>query len=208
MIAAAEQGTEAWRIERAGFATASRFADVLGSPAVRLSYVHDLVSDRLTGQPPPDVTARSLAWGKGHEAEARGEYCVLTGEVVRETGFTHHPTMAWVGASPDGLVVGTRGGVEIKCPHDRDVHHATWRNGMPKEHKPQVQGNMWVLDLDWMDFISFDPRYPPEMRLYVQRIYRDNAYIAQLEAAMKPFLAQVNLLVQDTLEKVRTHARY
>lgn len=202
-FSAVEQGTDAWRVERAGYATASRFADVLGSPAAQLAYAHDLVSDRLTGQPPPEVTARSLAWGKGHEADARGEYCIRQGELVREVGFAPHPTMAWVGASSDGLVVGHKAGIEIKCPHDRDVQHITWRTGMPKEHKPQVQGNIWVLDLEWVDFISYDPRYPPELRLYVERIYRDDAYITKLEAALRPFLAKVNLLVQETLEKAR-----
>lgn len=203
----AEQGTEAWRRARAGFVTASRFADVLGSATVRQTYAEELAAARLTGDPGPDVSARSLAWGKGNEAFARSDYCIRTGDVVQEVGFAHHPTIAWVGASSDGLVVGTPGAIEVKSPHDMKVQARTWRLGMPKEHKPQVQGNLWVLDLAWIDFISFDPRYPTELRLYVERIYRDDGYIAQLEAAIRPFLAQVNVLVNDTLEKARAKQR-
>lgn len=201
-----EQGSEAWRRERAGFATASRFADILGSPTARDSYLQELVSDRLTGEPGPDITARSLAWGKGNEAFARADYCIQTGEVVHEVGFAHHPSIAWVGASSDGLV-GERGGLEIKSPHDRKVQHITWRTGMPKEHRPQVQGNMWVLDLDWIDFVSFDPRYKKDARLYIERIPRDEIYIAKMETAIKLFLAQVNLLTQDTLERINARKR-
>lgn len=203
---AAEQGSEAWRAARAGSATASRFADILGTPTARDTYLQELVSDRLTGEPAPDITARSLAWGKGNEAFARADYCIQTGEVVREVGFAPHPTIAWVGASSDGLV-DPRGGVEIKSPHNRNVQHLTWRKGMPKEHRPQVQGNMWVLDLDWIDFISFDPRYPKEARLYVERIVRDDAYIAKLETSVKLFVAQVNLVVQATWEAIRARQR-
>lgn len=199
----AEQGTEAWRRARAGYASASRFADVLGTPTARLRYAEELVAARLTGDPGPEVSARSLAWGKGNEAFARSDYCMRTGDMVREVGFAHHASIAWVGASSDGLVVNQCGAIEVKSPHDMCVQHRTWRTGMPKEHKPQVQGGLWVLELEWIDFISFDPRYGPLLRLYVERIYRDDAYIAQLEAAIKPFLAQVNVMVQDTMEKAR-----
>ena len=54
-------------------------------------------------------------------------------------------------------------------------------HGIDEEHKPQVYGGIWVGETDWWDFASYDPRMPPHMKLFVQRIYRDDAYIKQLE---------------------------
>lgn len=56
---------------------------------------------------------------------------------------------------------------------------------------------MWVLGLEWMDFCSFDPRMPPELRLYVERIERNEPYIADLESKVLTFLAEVEEQVRD-----------
>ncbi|MBC7622327.1 MAG: YqaJ viral recombinase family protein, partial [Aeromicrobium sp.] len=117
-------------------------------------------------------------------------YTVETGLLVESVGFRRHRTIPFVGASADGLV-GTNGGIEIKSPFNSGVHKRTWLNGMPAEHMPQVQGVMWVLELDWLDFISFDPRMPDDLRLYVQRIVRDDDYIENLKSKVTAFLSDV-----------------
>ena len=62
---------------------------------------------------------------------------------------------------------------------------------MPEEHAAQVQGCMWLTGRKYWDFVSYDPRMPEPLRLYVQRIERDDAYIAELESEVVKFLAEV-----------------
>lgn len=196
------QRTEDWFADRCGHVTASRFCDVLavsktnGKPLkAREDYLMRLVTERLTGKPTESISSQALQWGTESEPFARAEYEAQSGNIVTEVGFTRHPSIAWVGASADGLV-GQTGGIEIKCPHNSTVHLRTWRDGMPEEHAPQVYGVMWVLGLEWMDFCSYDARMPPELRLYVQRVNRDEAYIANLERKIVEFLGELEAELQ------------
>ena len=193
------QGGADWLRERAGHATASRFCDILavkrdGTPSkARDDYLMELVVEQITGEPIESASSFAMKWGTDAEPYARAQYEADTGSMVREVGFVKHPTIEWVGASSDGLV-GASGGVEIKCPFNSAIHLQTWADGMPEHHKPQVYGQMWVLGLEWIDFCSYDPRMQnggAHLKLYRQRIMRDDAYIADLEKQVQTFLAEV-----------------
>lgn len=195
-----DQGSAQWFLDRCGCATASQFADIIavskkdGRPLkAREDYMWKLATDRIYQTPEEAVTARSLQWGTDLEPFARQRYEIETGAVITSSGFVPHPVIRWCGASPDGLI-DIDGGIEIKCPKTRKVHMETWLNGMPEEHIPQVQGNMWVNNRQWWDFISFDPRAPEDFQIYVQRIYRDEKYIWALESHVVEFLDQVSKL--------------
>jgi hypothetical protein len=43
----------------------------------------------------------------------------------------------------------------------------------------------------WCDFISYDPRMPEAMRLYVKRVPRDDVMIATLENDVRDFIAEL-----------------
>ncbi len=196
-----DQGTEQWHQDRSGCATASQFCDIIavskkdGKPLkARDDYIWKVVTERLYGTPTESVTAKSMEWGKELEPFARQAYEVLTGSIIVPSGFVFHPTIAFCGASPDGLIE-QDGGIEIKCPKDRRVHMQTWLTGMPVDHMPQVQGNMWVNDRAWWDFISYDPRAPIEFQLYVQRIHRTDHYIKALESHVVEFLKEAEALL-------------
>lgn len=197
------QGGADWLRDRAGHATASCFADILATGArgqplkAREDYLMRLVVERITGEPVQTPSSFAMQWGTDAEPYARAAYEEETGSIVREVGFVKHPAHAWIGASSDGLV-GAKGGIEIKCPHNSAIHLLTWETGMPEHHKPQVQGQMWVLGLDWIDFCSYDPRMhagAEHLKLYRERIARDDAYIASLERDVLAFLAQVQAKV-------------
>ncbi|MGZ8317561.1 MAG: lambda exonuclease family protein [Telluria sp.] len=190
-----EQHTPEWKRERCGHATASRFYDVLGTKSGRQSYLEQLVCERVTGEPKPEAFSHSMDWGHTCEEPAKQLYQLLTGETVQRAGFVKHPTLPWVGASPDGLI-GDDGGIEVKCPYNSEIHLRTWLEGMPVEHKAQVQGVMWVCERDWIDFISFDPRQPEHLRLYVERIHRDEQFIQTLAEENRKLLIEVALQVK------------
>lgn len=190
------QGTPEWLAARAGHATASRFCDVMaklksgGEAATRRAYKLQLVTERLTRQPCETYKNAAMEWGTQTEPFARAAYETDRGLMVDETGFLPHPTVQWVGGSPDGLV-GQEGLVEIKCPHNSVVHVETVTGGMPAEHRAQVQGLLWITERQWCDFISFDPRMPDKLQLYVERVKRDEDYIAKLAAEVEQFLGEV-----------------
>jgi hypothetical protein len=43
----------------------------------------------------------------------------------------------------------------------------------------------------WCDYVSFDPRFPPEHRTFITRIERDDEKIKELESEVVLFLREV-----------------
>jgi putative phage-type endonuclease len=200
ILETATQRDADWYAARLGKATASRFKDAIaalksGAPAqAQRDYLTELVVERLTQQPIQRFQNAAMTWGTEQEPAARAAYERVTGTSVEETGFVAHDVLL-AGCSPDGLV-DWDGLVEIKCPWNTANHIETLLNGMPAEHIPQVQGQMWITGRQWCDFVSYDPRMPAELQLHVQRINRDPSFIADLEARITSFLQQVGTQVE------------
>lgn len=197
-----EQRTEEWHAARLGKVTASKIADVMaqgrgGAPsATRATYRAQLVAERLTGVPYEGHRTAAMDHGTETEPQARATYILNTGRNVAEVGFIAHPTIAMSGASPDGTV-GDDGLVEIKCPNSA-THIATLRGAeIDGKYLKQMQWQMACTGRKWCDFVSFDPRLPDEMQMLVRRVPRDDAMIADMEAAVRGFLAEVDAEIAD-----------
>lgn len=197
------QRTDEWFAARLGKATASRIADIVartksGYSASRANYSAQLVAERLTGTVAESFSSAAMAWGTEKEPEARAAYEWETDATVTEVSFIDHPRIAMTGASPDGLV-GDDGLVEIKCPNVA-THIETLLGGtVPAKYVTQMQWQMACTGRRWCDFVSYDPRLPDEMRLFVQRVERDDARISELEKEVETFLAEVD----DTVRRLR-----
>ena len=198
-----EQRTDEWLQARVGKVTASQMKHVLaktqkGLPtAARTTYLWQQVIERLTGQPAPVAKTMAMQWGTDQEPAALQAYNEAHLVSIETVGFVQHPTLA-VGCSPDGLVtedMAATGLVEIKCPSTSAVHLEPWLSGMPEEHMAQVQGQMWITGREWCDFVSFDPRMPADLQLYVQRVQRNPEFIAGLEREIITFLGEVDAIV-------------
>jgi putative phage-type endonuclease len=189
------QGSPEWLALRCGKVTASRVHDTMatrkdGKPsASRTNYLAEIVAERLTGVPAERFTNAAMAWGTEQESAARAAYAMLYAP-VREVGFVKHPTIADSGASPDGLV-GDDGLVEIKCPNVATHIDTLLGASIDAHYLDQMQWQMACTGRRWCDFISFDPRMPGAMQLHVQRVEIDVLRVAELEAAVVLFLAQV-----------------
>ena len=190
-----EQGSDEWRVRRAGNATASEFSSILakGQGKMRASYLRRIVAERLTGV--PAETYKNGNMERGHELEplARAAYEVSQDVMVDTVGLILHDTLM-VGASPDGLV--GKGGVEIKSVLPTTQVETLMGGHVPTEHIPQVQGNIWIAETDWWDFVSYCPEMPNHLQLFVVRVNRDEKYIATLKAEIERFLEDV----ESTLE--------
>ena len=191
------QGTLEWFEQRRGHLTASRMSDVLakgksGEAVTRAKYRMQLVAERITGLVAESFTSAAMEWGVEQEKFARIRYEADTGYFVDEAEFCFHPTIKWLGASPDGVISGVSGLIEIKCPNTQT--HLGYRldNKPPAAYINQMQCQMWVTGADWCDFVSYDPRVPEHLQLFVSRLQRDNDLIAKMEIETIKFLGEVD----------------
>lgn len=195
-----EQRTEEWFKARLGKVTASKVSAVLAKKesATRTDYLTDLVLERLTGKQQEFYQNEAMQWGTETEPQARMAYEAARNTLVDELGFIDHPTIANFGCSPDGLV-GSDGLIEIKCPNSK-THIDTLLSGKaPSKYIPQMQTQMAVTGRKWCDFVSFDPRLPEDLQLFIVRVERDDEYIAKLEEEVAVFLNEVD----ETVNKLK-----
>jgi putative phage-type endonuclease len=190
-----EQGTDAWRALRVGKVTASRVADIIrktktGFSTSRANYMAELVAEKLTGIPAPHFNSAPMQWGTDNEPNARSAYEFKTACEVTPVGFVVHPVIRDSGASPDGFV-GTDGLVEFKCPLTA-THIDTLLSGkIDPDYITQMQWQMACTGRKWCDWVSFDPRMPESLKLFVQRVERNDERIAELETAVRDFLDEL-----------------
>jgi hypothetical protein len=186
--------------ERGEFKSGPRKGMVRPPPKAIADYAHQLAAERLTMKPRKQARGYALDWGREVEPAAVAAYQAETGYIVTPCGFIPHPAYDFIGASPDFLV-GDDGGGEVKSPESSEVHLETLLTGLPPEHIEQIQGGLWVTHRKWWDFISFHPDFPAHLRLYVQRVPRDDAYIARLEAACLEMEADVQSILSNIQQK-------
>lgn len=195
------QGSPEWFAARAGKVTASRVADVIaktktGPSASRMNYAAQLVAERLTGTVEQSFTNAAMQWGTDKEPDARNAYSFRYDVDVDLVGFVDHFTIPMAGASPDGLI-GDSGLVEIKCPNTA-THIATLLDGkVPTKYFTQIQWQLDCCNAAWCDFVSYDPRLPHEMQLFVKRVPVDEEYIKMLRDEVLGFLDEVAATVNE-----------
>ncbi|HYE70638.1 MAG TPA: YqaJ viral recombinase family protein [Aquabacterium sp.] len=188
------QNSPEWFAARLGIPTASEFANLMREKAdakTRRSYLMRLAGERLTGKPMVRYTNADIERGHEQEPEARALYAMLTDTDPVQVGFIRNDAVR-AGASPDSLI-GADGMLEIKtrAPH---VHIEQLLDGeVPSEHKAQLQGQLWIAEREWVDFLAYSPGLKP----FLKRVYRDEPYIERLAKAVQIFNAELNLIVQQ-----------
>jgi predicted phage-related endonuclease len=190
-----EQGTPEWHALRRGVVTASEFSTVLaqgrkkGDPSVtRRKYMLTLISDRIGGAPADSYSNHHMERGKSMEAEALQLYHALHAEPIR-VGFVKRN--ADVGCSPDAFV-GEPGMVQVKTALPAIQLERVLKPELPAEYVCQVQGELWVCEREWSDFVSYWPGLP----LMVVRVYRDEKAIKSIELGVEMFLNEMAELMQ------------
>lgn len=185
-----EQGTPEWWAVRLGIPTASCFDKIVTPAKGELSkssraYAQYLVAETLLREPlePERPDPYWIAWGKLHEPMAAQQYAFTTDTEIETVGFVTTDD-GRVGCSPDRLIIGERGAVEIKCPAPQ-THMGYLIDGPGLDYKCQFQGQMAVAELAFVDFYSFHPLLPPVLI----RIERDEPFITKMSAALIEFLA-------------------
>jgi putative phage-type endonuclease len=200
-----EQRSPEWFAVRSGRVTASRVADIVaktktGYSTSRANYMAELICERLTGMQGASYTNAAMLWGVEVEPQARSAYEGATGSLVIELGFAPHNSISMAGASPDGLV-GDDGLVEIKCPITATHIDTLLGQSVPGRYITQMQWQMACTGRKWCDFVSYDPRMPEGMRIFIKRVERDNIAIAELEREVITFISELDSKIIQLKEK-------
>ena len=199
------QGTDDWFNARLGKVTASRLNDAFsttktGEGAGRINYRLELVTERLTGVKGESFTNSYMQWGTEQEPFAREAYELAKSEFVVETGFIDHPTIPMSGASPDGLVQ-TEGIIEIKCPASTTHIGYISAGVVPAKYKNQMTWQLICTGRKWADFVSYDPRLPDNLKLFVVRYEPTDAERKEVEDKVIEFLTTVDNLYNNLVNR-------
>jgi hypothetical protein len=201
-----EQGTAAWFAAKCGKVGSSRLGDVMsrvkpskdnpeGYSQRYKKYMRELLIERLTKQTKQHFVNDAMVWGIEEEAYAAAAYEAKNGVVLATCGFFDHPTIPMFGASPDRLVIGAPGMVEIKDP-TTGTHLDTLLDGTyDDDYKYQMAGQIeCVPGREWVDFVSFDSRLDVNLRYFQERFIPEPAFLETLRAEVIKFLAELDEL--------------
>jgi|DEB19_MinimDraft_3_1074340.scaffolds.fasta_scaffold103819_2 hypothetical protein len=197
-IITASQGTEAWRQARVGVPSGSKFSDIMakGGGATRATYLTALALERITGVREEIKTTFAMEQGSERESLARSVYEAHTNNFVDEIGFCMHDKLQ-VGVSPDGLV-GKNGMTEYKCPMPKThLEYLRLEPGKcPTAYRWQIQGQIWIVEREWCDFVSYNPDFPENAQTVIRRVMRDDKAIKELETEVIKFLEDIEREVE------------
>jgi putative phage-type endonuclease len=185
-----EQRTPEWFDARAGKMTCSRMAEAVGLIGSRRRLWREL-----TGREGGIVANARMTDGINCEQIAVALYEQVRRTTILPAGFVTHPSLPWIGGSPDGLVkllnhqAGPDGGLEVKCPVNMYFI-------VPEYYMPQIQGLMEVCNLGWWDFMAWTPD-----SYAITRVYRSQSYWQALYEAISDFWTYVDADVEPPIFK-------
>lgn len=180
-----KQGTAEWLRVRAGIPTASSF-DKLLTPGGEVSkqakdYQLSLLAERMMGRPLVEHVSFWMERGSQMEAEAVAYYHFQRDVHTTPVGFITNDA-GTIGASPDRLV-GDDGLLEIKCPAPHTHVGYLLRKPVDAKYWPQIQGQLWICERQWVDIESYHPELPE----VIIRVERDEKYIEKLSKVVTAF---------------------
>lgn len=202
------QGDAEWFAARIGCLTGSRIADAIAKPKrqgtgeleCRANLRMELAVERVTNKPMQHFVSVWMERGLELEPLARAAYELRTERETQQVGYVIHPSILWAGASPDGLV-GDDGMVQFKVP--KPTTHAEYliAECVPEQYRAQM---LWEMACcpgrQWNDFVSWCPDFPEPLDLFICRLERDAAKIAEMEAEAQKFLSEVETTVAQLKE--------
>jgi len=153
-----DQRTEGWHAKRGQMLTASEIYKAL--PTASAAQKHELIMSKLTPKNTSNggTGGKALIWGTRFEPIAKDIYSTINNLKIVDTTCIPHPTISFLGASPDGILItenteDSRYGklVEFKCPISRDFTNET---PVPDGYYHQMQLQMECTGIDECDYVE------------------------------------------------------
>ena len=162
-----EQKSKEWYEMRSNMLTASDWGTVLGEN--HYSNSNEVLKKKCGDN--TFITNAAMEWGNKYESVAVLIYEHRNNVKVLEFGCLRHPSISFLGASPDGI---TEDGVmlEIKCPSTRKI------TGVPPSYYwCQVQGQLEVCELDRCDFLECSIKEYSDENEYLNDNFEGNYFL-------------------------------
>src|SRR5579859_3481380 len=214
-IVKVRQRSPEWLEMRKGVLTSSRIAAACSfnktgkESEKRAKMKIEVLQELITGRAVEHYVSPAMEFGLEYEAQARAEYEYRKEVTVETVGFVWHPKLERCGASPDGLVISsgpTNRLVEFKVPNTNTHLEYLAAGVVPSDYLPQMYWQMACSgpEIEVNDFVSFDPRLPEELQMFIVPLEREEKKISYYEEQAVIFLEEVVLL----FEKVKRNAKH
>lgn len=196
--------SDEWFQCRRGIPTSSCF-DKIVTPTGKFSkqsedYAYILLGELVTGEN-LDTFPPTYDMERGHilEYEASKLYEFETGFTIDRGGFITDDLARW-GCSPDRRVLDKSGNVigalEIKCPKINTQLKNLRRKDIDPKYNPQVQGQMFVGEFQFVDWFSYHPDTGPAL----VRTERNDEYIEILSRGLHEFDEMMKRFAKELVE--------
>lgn len=156
-----EQRSDEWFAARKGRVTGSMVGAALGlDPNCTRDEAMRRMVRSWQGLPSEFKGNIATQWGVIHEQEAREAFEYRTQLTVEPATFVVHPELPWLGASPDGFVLGDAL-IEIKCPFGMRYNVAPVQFKTVEEqphYYAQMQIQMFVTGREFCYFYQWTPQ--------------------------------------------------
>lgn len=194
-----EQGTPEWFDAKIGVPSVSVYDKIVttkGEPSKeREGLLFKLAAEKIMRKKEEEYQNAHMLRGIALEPEARRVFSMITEIEVNQVGFVYYDEKRDRGCSPDGLI-GSDSGLEIKCP-TAATHIGYLLGGkLPARYFQQVQGCLYITNRKYWYFMS----YHPDMKPFIMRTTRDDAFIEKLHSEIDRFCSDLNNIV----EKIRS----
>lgn len=200
-----DQRSEDWLRGRVGCTTSSRMFDIVDRltrksangekgdyKASRRKYMIELICERLCGRASEHYVTDWMQRGMDDEELACAAYERTTEEEVMNGGFYLHDSIEYFGASPDRKI-GDTGLLELKN-YKPENHYDFLRSGeIPERAIWQLNAQLSCApEREYVDFGSYcKEMLNPKLRLFVRRHHRDRERVAEVEAEVLKFNAEL-----------------
>jgi len=173
------QGTDAWLELRKTKITATDAVVIMNVSPWKTK--KQLFKEKTTISVVLPICSPAMQRGIDLEPLARDLYQIKTGIEVKPAVIIKD----WAMASLDGISRDRKTVVEIKCPRSKD--HALAVSGkVPEYYYPQLQHQLYVCGVQFVDYFSFDG-----FEGVIVRVDRDDAYIEKMVRKEKQFYDQM-----------------
>lgn len=191
-----EQGSDSWHKMRVGNPGASNLDKIITSAGKistsRKKYLYQMAGEILAGEKEESFASATMNRGTELEPKAREVFCFATGHEVEEVGLVYPDELRRWHVSPDGLLVGQKRGIEIKCPMLSTHVEYLDKGKLPTKYKCQVQGSLLCTGYESWFFVSYYPGIKP----LIIEVSRDEKLIALMKEAIEEFCFDLKKLVE------------
>lgn len=129
----------------------------------------------ITGREPPNKPWIDAQRGLDHEKDAIKHLEWFLGSKSLKGRFVCHPSLDWLGASPDGFFVESiaeeevKIPIEVKCP--RELHKV-----VPDKYYAQIQTQLECCDAQYSYFCSWVMEEDGKEKVFIDKVLRDKKW--------------------------------